>query len=132
MFSEVQSTRTEDVIVSVQTTYVHEQSNPEMEQYMFAYRVRITNDSDQTLQLHSREWQIVDAYGTKRKVEGEGVVGKQPILRPGQSHEYVSGCDFKTPMGQMKGYFFMRRVSDGAELKVRIPTFVMMAPAILN
>lgn len=132
MFSEIVSSRTEDVIVSVQTTYVPGQSSPHQEHYMFAYRIRITNDSSETVQLLRRQWLITDAYGTKRRVEGDGVVGQQPILAPGQSHEYVSGCDFRTPIGQMRGYYVMARLDNHAEFKVRIPTFVMVYPLALN
>ncbi len=132
MFSEVVSSRTMDVVVSVQTAYAVEQSSPEMHHFMFAYRVTITNESDYPVQLMRRLWIITDAHGRKRKVEGEGVIGQQPIIMPGQSHEYVSGCDFKTPLGQMKGYYYMVRTSDDANLKVRIPTFVMASPFVLN
>lgn len=132
MFSEVVSSRTMDVVVSVQTAYAVEQSNPEMNHFMFAYRVTITNESDYPVQLLRRQWHITDAHGHKRRVDGEGVIGQQPIIMPGQSHEYVSGCDFKTPLGQMKGYYFMVRLTDNAQLKVRIPTFVMASPFVLN
>jgi ApaG protein len=132
MFSAIVLSRTEDVVVSVQSAYLPAQSVPLSDHYMFAYRVRITNESDQSVQLMSRQWLIMDAHGRKRKVEGEGVVGLQPILAPGESHEYISGCDFKTPIGQMKGYFFMRRRIDNSEFKVRIPTFSMATLAALN
>ncbi len=134
MFSEVVSSRTEDVVVSVQTAYLPAQSNPSTEHYMFIYRVRITNESDINIQLVSRQWFITDAYGRKRKVEGEGVVGEQPVLAPGESHTYVSGCDFKTPIGQMKGFFNMMRCGQGPNpyFNVRIPTFSMCLPSILN
>lgn len=132
MFSEFVSTRTEDVIVSVQSAYVPAQSSPSTDNYMFAYKVRITNDSRHPVQLLSRQWLISDAYGSKRKVEGDGVVGLQPILQPGQTHEYMSGCDFPTPVGQMRGHYVMRRLLDNAEFKVRIPTFVMALPSVLN
>ena len=132
MFSEVVSSRTLDVVVSVQSAYAAEQSSPEMNHYMFAYRVTITNESNDPVQLLRREWMITDAHGHKRKVKGDGVIGQQPVIMPGQSHSYVSGCDFKTPIGQMRGYYFMQRMSDDANLKVRIPTFTMTSPFILN
>jgi ApaG protein len=132
MFSEVVSSRTEDVMVSVQTAYLPTQSNPSTDQYMFAYRIRITNESAQTVQLLRRMWIITDAYGRRRKVEGEGVVGQQPILAPGETHEYMSGCDFVSPVGQMRGYFYMVRKGQAGEFKVRIPTFTMATPSTLN
>ncbi|MBK9448053.1 MAG: Co2+/Mg2+ efflux protein ApaG [Bacteroidetes bacterium] len=132
MFSEVVSIRTEDVIVSVQSAYLPEQSNPAMDHFMFAYRIRITNESSFTVQLLRREWFITDAVGRKRKVEGDGVIGLQPILAPGQTHEYVSGCDFKTPLGQMRGFYGMVRRDNHAEFKVRIPKFTMATPVALN
>ena len=132
MFSELVSVRTEDVIVSVQSAYLADQSNPLSDHFVFAYRIRITNESSETVQLLRRQWLIKDAYGRKRRVEGDGVVGLQPILAPGESHEYMSGCDFKSPIGQMKGYFFMVRKGDPTEFKVRIPTFSLATPPTLN
>lgn len=132
MFTGAVSSRTDDVVVSVQTAYLPAQSAPQIPQYMFAYRVRITNESSETVQLRRRLWLITDGYGHKRKVEGDGVVGQQPVLAPGETHEYISGCDFQTPIGQMRGYFYMQRLLDGTEFRVRIPTFVMAMPAALN
>lgn len=132
MFSDVVSTRTEDVIVSVQTAYLNAQSNPSLDHYMFAYRIRITNESTQVVQLLRRQWFITDAYGRKRKVEGDGVIGQQPVLAPGQSHEYISGCDFKSPIGQMRGYYYMIREGETKEFRVRIPTFTMTMLSMLN
>ncbi|MFM2375693.1 MAG: Co2+/Mg2+ efflux protein ApaG [Bacteroidota bacterium] len=132
MFSQAVSSRTDNVIVSVQTAYVPERSSPEVDQYVFAYRIRITNDSTDTVRLLRRLWIITDGYGHKRKVEGDGVVGLQPVILPGTSHEYVSGCDFHTPVGQMRGHYVMTRLDDLQEFKVRIPTFVMATPMILN
>lgn len=133
MFSEVVSSRTADVIVSVQTAYLPGQSNPELESYTFAYRIRITNESTEPVQLVRRAWLITDGVGRKRKVEGEGVVGQKPVLLPGQSHEYVSGCEFKTCIGNMRGYYVMTHPSDREqEFKVRIPSFTMATPHTLN
>lgn len=132
MFSEVVSSRTADVVVSVQTVYVPDQSNPGLDQYMFAYRITITNESNTTVQLLRRQWLITDACGQKRTIEGDGVVGLQPILMPGQSHEYMSGCDFRTAIGQMRGHYVMLRRDTREEFKVRIPKFVMAYPPALN
>ncbi|HEX2900910.1 MAG TPA: Co2+/Mg2+ efflux protein ApaG, partial [Bacteroidia bacterium] len=100
--------------------------------FVFAYRIIITNESAHTVQLLRRQWLITDALGRKRKVEGDGVVGLQPILAPGQTHEYVSGCDFKTPIGQMKGHYVMVRRDNHQEFKVRIPKFTMATHVALN
>lgn len=132
MFSEVVSSRTAGVVVTVQTVFIPEQSNPGQDHYMFAYRITITNESDHTVQLLRRQWLITDATGQKRKVEGDGVVGQQPVLAPGQSHEYMSGCDFRTPIGQMQGHYVMVRRDTRQEFKVRIPKFVMAYAAALN
>lgn len=133
MFSEVVSSRTADVIVSVQTAYLPGQSSPETDSYTFAYRIRITNESSEPVQLQRRFWLITDAYGRRQKVEGEGVVGQKPLLLPGQSHEYVSGCEFKTCIGNMRGYYVMARTDNrDQEFKVRIPSFTMATPHTLN
>ncbi len=132
MFSQVVIRRTEDVLVSVETAFLPAQSDPTKDHFTFAYRIRITNESAETVQLLRRMWLITDAYGRKRKVEGDGVVGLQPILAPGESHEYISGCDFISPIGQMKGYFTMVRKRDGSEFKAQVPTFTMATPPTLN
>lgn len=131
MFSNNTSIRTEGVLVSVRSAYVAAQSNPHLEHYVFAYKVLIRNESDTTVQLLRRQWFIRDAMGRVQQVDGEGVVGQKPVLAPGESHEYMSGCDFHTPIGQMHGFYFMVR-PDGTEFKVRIPRFTMVYPTILN
>ncbi len=123
---------TEGVKVSVETIYQPEYSNPVNEHFMFAYRVKIENMGDYTVQLMSRKWSIFDSNGTKRQVEGEGVVGQQPIIEPGENHEYVSGCNLKTDMGTMKGSYEMLRVVDGQKFKVKIPEFQLIALYKLN
>lgn len=131
MFSEITSTKTEGVVVSVRTAYVQDQSSRQLEHFVFAYKITIHNESDSTVQLLRRKWFIKDALGRVHTVAGEGVVGQKPILLPGESHEYMSGCDFRTPIGQMYGHYVMVR-TDGTEFKVRIPKFTMIAPFVLN
>ena len=80
----------------------------------------------------SRHWYIFDSNGAKREVEGEGVVGQQPIIEPGNSHEYVSGCNLKTDMGSMKGEYQMQRLLDNALFNVQIPEFYLIAPYRYN
>ncbi|MBK0383219.1 Co2+/Mg2+ efflux protein ApaG [Pedobacter sp. SD-b] len=123
---------TEGVKVSVETTYQPEYSNPANEHFMFAYKIMIENLSDYSVQLISRHWNIFDSNGTKREVEGEGVVGLQPIIEPGQFHEYVSGCNLKTDMGTMQGTYQMKRLVDNDLFDVKIPEFNLVAPFKLN
>ena len=132
MFSNLFSTITQGIRVNVRPYYLQNESSPKHQFYFFAYQVEIVNESAEEVQLFSRYWKITDGYGQKRKVEGEGVVGQQPILGPGDFHEYVSGCDFPGPIGMMEGYYTMRKVEDGSEFRVKIPPFVMTAPVILN
>ncbi len=123
---------TEGVKVTVETNYQPEYSNPANAHFMFAYRVIIENLSDYTVQLLSRHWDIFDSNGTLREVEGEGVVGIQPILDPGQTHEYVSGCNLKTEMGKMSGTYTFRRMSDNKKFPVTIPEFELICPFKMN
>src|SRR5690606_8006730 len=96
---------TDGVKVSVETTYQPDYSSPVQSHYVFTYRIRIENNSNYTVQLLRRYWKIYDAQAMVREVEGEGVVGQQPTLEPGEFHEYVSGCNLKTEMGKMKGTY---------------------------
>lgn len=123
---------TEGVKVSVETTYQPEYSNPANEHFMFAYKIQIENLSDYSIQLLRRHWLIFDSNGTKREVEGEGVVGVQPVIEPGQLHEYVSGCNLKTDMGTMQGTYQVKRLVDDELFDVQIPEFNLIAPFKLN
>lgn len=123
---------TDGVKVSVETIYQEEYSNPANEHFMFAYRIEISNLSDYSVQLISRKWNIFDSNNTSRIVEGEGIVGVQPIIKPGQSHVYVSGCNLKTEMGTMSGKYLMVRLSDNEYFNVNIPKFSMITPYKLN
>lgn len=132
MFSDTFSNVTHGIRVSVRTAYLKEESSPRHEHFVFAYQVRIHNESPYRVKLMSRKWFITDGLGRKRMVAGEGVVGKQPELGPGESHEYVSGCNFETPVGKMEGFYYMVREADGTELKIRIPSFTMVQPYLMN
>ncbi len=123
---------TEGVKISVETLYQPAYSNPANDYYLFAYKINIENLSEYSVQLMSRHWHIYDSNGTHREVEGEGVIGQQPIIEPGSSHEYTSGCNLKTDMGNMKGSYQMRRTIDNAEFRVTIPEFYLIAPYRLN
>ena len=126
------NTITEGVRVSVETIYQPEYSNPANDHFMFAYKINIENVGNNAVQLMRRHWHIFDSNGTQREVEGEGVVGLQPVIEPGQSHEYVSGCNLKTDMGSMKGEYQMLRLADDVLFDVAIPEFYLIAPYKLN
>lgn len=123
---------TAGVKVSVETRFQPEYSSPVQSHFVFTYTIKIENHSNYTVQLLKRHWFIYDANGVKREVEGDGVVGQQPVLEPGECHEYVSGCNLKTDLGKMKGTYLMERVVDGSQFKVEIPQFVMIVPHRLN
>lgn len=114
------------------TEYLHEYSSPVQQHYVFTYKIKIENCSDYTIQLLRRHWFIHDANNTVREVEGEGVVGQQPVIEPGEFHEYVSGCNLKSGLGKMYGHYTMERIVDGKKLMVNIPEFTMIVPFKLN
>ncbi|MGL4632817.1 MAG: Co2+/Mg2+ efflux protein ApaG [Leadbetterella sp.] len=123
---------TNGILVSVNTEYQEYYSNPQENQYSFSYHISIQNNSDSTFKLISRHWYIFDSVGTKYEVEGVGVVGKQPIIEPGMTHEYVSGCNFLSTIGQMHGYYIMERILDQKQFKIQIPKFLMIHPSLDN
>ncbi|MEM7372493.1 MAG: Co2+/Mg2+ efflux protein ApaG [Bacteroidota bacterium] len=132
MTSDLSSQITEGIRVTVRTKYVQDESSPKHLYFVFAYQVEIINESPYSVQLLERQWNIVDGVGGKRLVQGEGVIGKKPILEPGQSHRYVSGCHFPTAIGKMSGHYLMERQVDNSTFKVEIPPFVMMVPYMEN
>ncbi len=124
---------TDGVKVSVETVYQSEYSNPENEHFMFAYHITIENVGEHSVQLLRRHWVIYDSgSGDKREVDGEGVVGLQPLIAPGEKHDYVSGCNLKSEMGYMEGSYQMRREVDGTLFDVLIPRFSLVAPFRMN
>ncbi|MGV6945967.1 Co2+/Mg2+ efflux protein ApaG [Sphingobacterium kyonggiense] len=123
---------TSGVKISVESTYQSEYSNPENEHFMFAYRITIENVSEYTVQLLRRHWNIFDSIGINKQVDGDGVVGEQPILAPGESHQYVSGCNLKSELGFMEGYYEMIRELDNSIFHVHIPRFNLIASYRLN
>ncbi|RSK47770.1 Co2+/Mg2+ efflux protein ApaG [Hymenobacter rigui] len=126
------TTTTQGVTVSVTTNYLPDYSSPGQEHYVFAYKIDIRNNSEFTVKLLRRHWYIYDANGVVREVEGEGVVGQQPTLEPGESHQYVSGCNLKSGLGKMRGSYQMERQMDGSEFAVEIPEFTLVVPYRLN
>ena len=123
---------TKGIKISVVTEYQPAYSSPTQFHYVFTYKITIENLSDQTIQLLKRHWYIHDANRPVKEVEGEGVVGIQPVLEPGESHNYVSGCNLKSGMGKMYGTYTMERIMDGKKFKVKIPEFTMFVPYKLN
>ena len=123
---------TKGVKVTVETEYQPEYSNPAQYHFVFTYRITIENQSENTIQLKSRHWEIVDITNPRRQVDGEGVVGKQPILEPGQAHQYISGCNLRSGIGKMHGFYTMEKVLDGKSFDVNIPEFVMVVPYQMN
>jgi ApaG protein len=118
--------------VVVETEYQPSYSSPSQYHYVFTYKITIENQSEFTIQLKRRHWYIHDAGFAVREVEGEGVVGQQPLLEPGELHQYVSGCNLKSGLGKMVGTYEMERVVDGALFRVNVPEFVMVAPLRMN
>ncbi|MEG3160249.1 Co2+/Mg2+ efflux protein ApaG [Sphingomonas sp. LB2R24] len=122
---------TDGVTVRVSVSYLPEQSEPERGRWFWAYHIRLENEGTETVQLLTRHWVITDGRGARHSVEGEGVVGEQPVIEPGASFDYVSGCPLATPSGAMQGNYRMVR-EDGALFDVEIPRFSLFAPAVLN
>ncbi len=123
---------TEGIKISVRTEYQPEYSSPYNMHYVFIYKILIENTSDYTVQLLRRHWLIYDTDSSIKEVEGEGVVGQQPILESGDSHSYVSGCNLKSSIGKMKGTYTMERIIDGKKFEVTIPEFNLIAPFRYN
>ena len=123
---------TEGVSIGVETFYLHDQSNPINNEYFFAYRITISNLSKFPVQLHSRHWDIVDSNGSHRIVEGEGVVGQEPVIEPGMNYQYTSACNLKTDIGKMYGFYNFENLLSKTKFKVTIPEFSLLCPAKLN
>lgn len=118
--------------ISVETQFEDEFSAAENQQYYFSYDITIENTNEFPVQLLSRQWFITDSNTDKREVQGDGVVGEQPIIQPGQQYTYRSSCDFMTDFGTMRGSYLMKRLDAGLVFKARIPEFSMMVPARKN
>jgi ApaG protein len=119
---------THGVIVRVAVTFMPDQSRTDARRWFWVYHIRIENYREATVQLHTRHWRITDARGMVSLVDGEGVVGETPILAPGQTHDYVSGCELMTNMGSMEGHYTFAD-ENGAPFEVAIPFFPLAAPA---
>ena len=118
---------TRNIRVHVETEYAPGRSDPAQNQWFFLYTIRLTNEGRDTVQLISRHWIITDAMGQTEEVKGKGVVGKQPVLEPGETFEYTSGCELKTPFGSMRGTYQMV-MANREGFDVEIPSFTMTEP----
>jgi ApaG protein len=123
----VYEARTRDVLIRVAAAFSPEQSDPEEGDYFWVYTVEIENHGKETVQLISRRWEITDAQNRVQVVQGPGVVGEQPELKPGEAFRYSSGCPLKTPSGEMRGTYQMV-TSDGSQFDAEIPGFSLHLP----
>jgi ApaG protein len=120
--------RTHDILVRVRTFFLEDESAPDEGRYVWAYRVAVENHGRFTVQLLRRSWAITDAAGRTQHVHGEGVVGEQPVLAPGQAFEYVSGTPLATPSGFMTGAYHLVEQGSGTPFDVAIPSFSLDSP----
>ena len=118
---------TREIRVEVEPMYLDEQSEPDNGQFVWAYRVQIGNEGIEAVQLLTRYWHITDGMGRIQEVRGAGVVGEQPILKPGDTYEYTSGTPLPTPSGIMKGTYQMK-TPDGEKFDIEIPAFSLDCP----
>jgi ApaG protein len=119
------------ISVNVNTAYLADQSDPSSDRYVFAYTISIANTGTVSAQLISRHWIITDAENVTQEVKGLGVVGEQPLLRPGESFEYTSGTAMATPVGTMRGSYQMV-AEDGNKFDAEIPAFTLSMPRVLH
>jgi ApaG protein len=122
----------EGILVNIEVSYQPEYSNPMQNEFMFAYRATIENFNFFPVKLLHRNWYIFDSNGSCHQIEGEGVVGVQPILQAGDEFQYVSGCTLRTDIGKMKGYYQMENLDDHSLFRVLIPEFLLIVPAKEN
>jgi len=125
------SAETRGVLVEVQSCYIEEQSHPASRRFVFAYTITVTNNSHHVVQLRSRHWVITDGLGDVEEVKGPGVVGEQPVLRPGESFRYTSGAVLTTARGTMKGAYQMH-FPEGGQFDAQIAEFSLERPYSLN
>lgn len=123
-----ESATTDGITVRVAPNFLNDQSQPSSGRWFWSYHIRIENHGDDPVQLLTRHWRITDGRGAVNHVDGDGVVGEQPVLAPGGSHDYVSGCPLTTSTGSMEGHFRFIR-ADGGTFLAEIPRFELIAPA---
>ncbi|HXS55383.1 MAG TPA: Co2+/Mg2+ efflux protein ApaG [Hanamia sp.] len=122
----------EGLTVSVETFYQPEYSNPLNSEFMFAYRITLENNNVFPVQLLRRHWYIFDSNAEHREVEGEGVIGVQPKINPGEKYQYVSGCNLRSEIGKMHGMYFMENIYDKQTFIINIPAFDLVVPSKMN
>ncbi|MBO0342865.1 MAG: Co2+/Mg2+ efflux protein ApaG [Bacteroidota bacterium] len=128
MFTQV----TKGIKVSVSTSFEGTFFKNYKVHYAFGYTITIENQSKDTVQLTARHWDVFDALKEMETVDGEGVIGRKPVIKPGKSHTYSSGCLLASPVGAMRGHYNMVNFTNAEEFKVEIPTFKFMAPFAIN
>lgn len=126
-----QAAHAHDIRVQVKSEYLAEQSNPAESRYVFAYHVKITNEGEQPARLLTRHWVIMDGEARTQEVRGDGVVGEQPKLAPGETYEYTSGTVLDTPVGSMQGSYGMIDEA-GQRFEASIPAFTLAIPRVLH
>jgi ApaG protein len=126
--TEDYSAVTRGIRITVRSFYLEDQSKPEEGRFVWAYRIRIANEGSETVQLLRRTWNVVDARGRTQRIGGDGVIGQQPTILPGQTFEYTSGTPLETPSGFMKGAYHMVVTSSGENFDVEIPAFSLDSP----
>jgi ApaG protein len=128
----VSDTTTRGIRIEVESAFIPERSEPTESYFFFAYRVRISNVGSETAQLMSREWVITDSDGNSETVTGPGVIGEQPLLRPGETFEYTSFCPLRTNVGSMQGFYVMKVLPGGETFEARIDPFTLAVPGTVN
>lgn len=123
---------TNGIKISVETIYLSGISKPLKNEFLFNYKITIENLSNYTVKLLRREWKIQDGFGNISIIEGKGVVGKQPVIEPNQTHQYISGCQLNTEIGFMSGIYKMETIFNNKTIEVRIPKFRLITPFKLN
>lgn len=120
--------KTHGICVAVEIFYQEEQSRPVLAEYLFAYRITIENQSKVPIKLLKRKWNIIESSGITRVVEGDGVVGEQPIIVPGNKYQYVSAANLKSDIGKMFGHYLVLDLLEKKEINISIPEFKLIAP----
>jgi ApaG protein len=123
---------THGITVSVETSFQPNYSVPYSQEYIFSYCITIENKSGNTIKLQRRHWEITEVWGHKRFVEGEGVIGETPVLRPGETYQYISMCNLRHELGKMEGYYTFRNLETGTLFTVNIPSFTLATPTVLS
>lgn len=123
---------TEGIKITIVSDYLSNYSNPSDNYFLYSYQITIENQSEYAVQLLRRQWHIFDSTGEYREVEGAGVVGKQPVIAPGEIYQYESSCNLTSDLGKMWGHYTMERQLDNKRFKVVIPEFQLITPFKMN